>query len=157
MCVFKLALRVLPSWRISPWKFRASFNSLFISCVFSRAESCSTTSSRICLRCSTTQSSSVISSAPISALLAVAWHRGGTTVHVPTLSSLRKSSRCDCHWPLEIGVRYVRGPYHDGERYIISRTRMGSAGAETQGPRSMIITGIWGQKHCKKRHWKVTR
>jgi hypothetical protein len=43
--VFKLALR--PSWRISPWKFHPSFP--FISCVFSRAESCSTTSSRTCL------------------------------------------------------------------------------------------------------------
>lgn len=35
---------------------------------------------------------------------ALTWNHCGTA-HVPTLSSLRKRSRYDCHWALEIGVR----------------------------------------------------
>ncbi|KAI0279052.1 hypothetical protein BGY98DRAFT_479282 [Russula aff. rugulosa BPL654] len=70
-CYFKLALR--PSWRISPWKFRASFRVPFFCCVFSRAESCSTTSSRTSLQCYnlTVISSRQPSSLPFSLLLGI--------------------------------------------------------------------------------------
>jgi hypothetical protein len=79
---------------------------------------------------------------PISAILALARHQRGTTVHVLTLSSLRKSSRCDCHWEIGVCISEVttitvnasESPWMVGLRGVSHATGTASMHASFQGP-----------------------